>query len=316
MSVPFRHAPPDIRFDRFEVTPSDRAIGADIHLADVRDIDEATLRELKRAAIAYQVIRIRAQDLDPFDVVRFAKRLGDPTVRGRETNEGRSSRRRDNKLTDERFPEIGAVSNIVENGQAQGAYGNVELFWHSDMVTNEKPASLTVLYAVEAPSGEGQTVFTSTTLAAEALPPERLAELSRLSLKNSGAANAAGLVEGFDEITDVTTSPGRVHPLISAHPDTGRPALFLGRRMHAYIPDLPVDESERLLNEIWDQATQAQFQWEQDWRPGDLVVFDNRGLLHRRNPFSPEKRRLLQQIVLRGEHPVIRYAPAPETAEA
>jgi taurine dioxygenase len=303
-------------FQRISVVPSDRAIGADLQIIDVREIDEETVREIKRAAVAWQVVRIRGQELDPFDVVRFAKQIGDPTIRGRDTRERKGSPSRDNKLTDDRFPEIGAVSNIVEEGKPQGAYGAVELYWHSDMVTNEKPASFTVLYAVEAPSGEGQTVFASGTLAAEALPPERLAQYARLSLKNSAAANAAGLVEGFEEITDVTTSPGRVHPLVSVHPETGRPALFLGRRMHAYIPGLVVEESERLLDEIWAHATQEQFQWEQDWRPGDLVIFDNRGLLHRRNPFSPEKRRLLQQIVLRGEHPVIRYEPAAQAVDA
>jgi taurine dioxygenase len=311
-----RHAPDNLSFSRFKVTPSDRAIGADLHIDDVQTLDETAIREIKKAAVAYQVVRIRGQELGAAAVVHFAKRIGDPTVRGQETDEAKDSPRRDNKLTDDRFPEIGAVSNIVENGAPQGAYGNKELFWHSDMVTREKPASFTVLYAVEAPSGEGQTVFTSVTLAAETLPAERLAELSELSLKNSGAANAAGLVEGFDEITDVTTSPGRVHPLISAHPETGRPALFLGRRMHAYITGLPVEESEKLLDEIWAHATQERFQWEQDWRPGDLVIFDNRGVLHRRNPFSPEKRRLLQQIVLRGEHPVIRWRPAPRTEAA
>ncbi len=289
------------------VTPSGLAIGADLEIEDVNSGDSELWHEIERAVVEHQVVRIRGLDLGPAQVVAIAKRLGDPTVRGAETREGPAEKRRDNKLTDERFPEIGAVSNIVENGEPMGAYANHQLFWHSDMVTNEKPASYTVLYAVEAPSGEGQTVFTSAVLAAEDLPAERLAELTRLTLKNSKAANAAGLVEGFDEITDVTTSPGRIHPLISKHPKTGRPALFLGRRMHAYIPGLEVEQSERLIDELWEQATQERFQWTQDWRPGDLVLFDNRSVLHRREPFSPEKRRLLQQIVLKGRESVIPY---------
>jgi len=294
---------------KIAVVPSGAAIGADLIVEDILSPDEALWIEIEAAVIEHQVVRVRGLDLAPGDVVAIAKRLGDPTVRGVETEEGKARRlRRDNKLTDDRFPEIGAVSNIVEDGHAKGAYANHQLHWHSDMVTAERPASYTVLYAVEAPHGEGQTVFTSAVLAAEDLPASRLDELTRLTLKNSKAANAAGLVEGFDEITDVTTSPGRVHPLISRHPRTGRPALFLGRRMHAYIPGLPVAESERLIDELWDQATQDRFQWVQDWLPGDLVFFDNRSVLHRREPFSPEKRRLLQQIVLKGRDPVIPYA--------
>lgn len=298
------------------VSPSGGPIAADLSVPNIRSGDPELWGEIERALTENQVVRIRGLDLSPAEVVAVAKRLGDPTVRGKETDEGSRLNRRDNKLTDERFPEIGAVSNIVENGEPQGAYGNLPLDWHSDMVTRPNPATYTVLYAVEAPSGEGQTVFASGVLAAEALPVARVAELSRLTLKNSKGVNAAGRAEGFDEVTDVTTSPGTVHPLISKHPKTGRPALFLGRRMYAHIPGLPVAESERLLDELWAHATDRKFQWVQDWRAGDLVFFDNYSVLHRREPFAPTSRRLLQQLVLKGSHPVIPYRVEREPAEA
>lgn len=303
-------------YRRITVTPSGHPFAADLLVPDINSGDPELWAEIERAVTENQVVRLRGLDLSPAEVVAVAKRLGDPTVRGKETHEGPRVNRRDNKLTDERFPEIGAVSNIVEDGEPQGAYGNLPLDWHSDMVTRQNPASYTVLYAVEAPSGEGQTVFASSVLAAEALTPGKLAELTRLTLKNSKGVNAAGRVEGFDEVTDVTTSPGTVHPLVSKHPKTGRPALFLGRRMYAHIPGLSVPDSERLLDEIWAHTTDQKFLWVQDWRPGDLVLFDNYSVLHRREPFAPNSRRLLQQIVLKGSHPIIPYRVEREPAQA
>lgn len=308
--------PPGEAYRLITVTPSGGPFAADLTVPDINSGDPGLWGEIERAVTENQVVRIRGLKLSPAQVVAVAKRLGDPTVRGKETDEGVGSNKRDNKLTDDRFPEIGAVSNIVEDGEPQGAYGNLPLDWHSDMVTRQNPASYTVLYAVEAPSGEGQTVFASSVLAAEALSPEKLAELTRLTLKNSKGVNAAGRVEGFDAVTDVTTSPGTIHPLVSKHPKTGRPALFLGRRMYAHIPGLSVAESERLLDEIWAHTTAQQFLWVQDWRPGDLVFFDNFSVLHRREPFAPTSRRLLQQLVLKGSHPVIPYRVEREPAEA
>ena len=294
------------------VTPSGGALGADIVVPDIDSDEPAIWAAVEQAALTHQVIRFRGLKLDASQVVAIARHLGSPFVRGEETarlgappNATVEQMREDAKNTDESHPEIGVVSNVVENGKAKGVYGSQNLIWHSDMVTADIPAGFTVLYAVEAPSGEGQTIFTSIHAAAEALSATDLTELAGYTLKNSRAANAGGAVESFGEITDVTTSPGKIHPLVTVHPITGRPGLFLGRRLHAYIPGLSVEESERKLDAIWAHVTRDEFQWTQDWRPGDLVVFDNRAVLHRREPFSPDGRRVVQQIVLRGTPPPV-----------
>jgi taurine dioxygenase len=277
-------------------------IGAELKIADVRTITPAIFDEIRQAAVDYQVVRIRGQQLESADVVAFAGRFGrlNTWEDGAKTGAQKSEASGD-------FAEIGTVSNVVIDGVPIGAYANLELNWHSDKVTSLKPPSFTVLYAVEAPSGEGETVFASVAHAAEALAPEVLERLSSYDLKNSKAANAAGLREGLEPITDVTTSPGQVHPLVTQHPETGRPVLFLGRRLHAYIPGLSVEESEHVLDEVWAHATAERFQWIHDWKPGDVVIFDNRSVLHGRKPFSPEKRRHLQQLIVEGERHVIPY---------
>ena len=90
-------------------------------------------------------------------------------------------------------------------------------------------------------------------------------------------------------------APGAVHPAVMVHPETGRKALFLGRRDWAYIPGLSLADSEALLDEIWSYAAPAQFVWTQQWRVGDVVIWDNRSALHKRDDFDPAQRRLMRR---------------------
>ncbi|MBV9397890.1 MAG: TauD/TfdA family dioxygenase [Bryobacterales bacterium] len=96
-------------------------------------------------------------------------------------------------------------------------------------------------------------------------------------------------------------SPGVYHPLVVAHPETGKRALFLGRRRNAYIQGLPLAESEALLDELWQYATRDEFTWRHKWRPGDLVLWDNRCAMHRRDGFDPASRRVLHRTQIKGD---------------
>jgi taurine dioxygenase len=99
----------------------------------------------------------------------------------------------------------------------------------------------------------------------------------------------------------VTKTPGAVHPLVRLHPLTKRKALFLGRRPGAYIHGLPITESEELLDALWAHATQERFTWYQKWRIGDLVMWDNRCVMHRRDAFDESLRRLMHRTQIVGE---------------
>ena len=95
-------------------------------------------------------------------------------------------------------------------------------------------------------------------------------------------------------------TPGTLHPLVCIHPDTGRPGLYLGRRRNAYIEGLSLDESEALLDEIWREATRDQLTWRHQWRVGDLVLWDNRCTMHRRDGFDPASRRVMHRTQIRN----------------
>jgi taurine dioxygenase len=102
---------------------------------------------------------------------------------------------------------------------------------------------------------------------------------------------------------DFRTVPGPSHPIISTHPETGANLLFLGRRHGAYVNGLSLEDSEALLNELWAHATQPRFTYEHHWAPGDVVVWDNRATLHKRDPFASDSRRVLYAAQVEGHKP-------------
>jgi taurine dioxygenase len=94
---------------------------------------------------------------------------------------------------------------------------------------------------------------------------------------------------------------GARHPLVRLHPVSQRQALFLGRRRGAYIPGLSLSESEDLLNQLWAHVTQPKFSWGQQWQLGDMVLWDNRCTMHRREAFDTSSRRLMLRTQISGE---------------
>ena len=119
-----------------------------------------------------------------------------------------------------------------------------------------------------------------------------------------GTYNSGGYVrQGFAAVDDPLASPGVYHPLVVTHPETGRRALYLGRRRNAYVAGLPLSESEALLDELWRHATRDDIAWPHQWQAGDLVLWDNRCTMHRRDAFDPESRRVLHRTQIKGEKP-------------
>ena len=96
------------------------------------------------------------------------------------------------------------------------------------------------------------------------------------------------------------SAPGARHPLVSTHPETGRQCLFLGRRRNSSIEGLELAESDQLLDALWAHATQPRFTFRQEWRVGDVVIWDNRCTLHRRDAFDPAARRLLHRTQIKA----------------
>src|SRR6266446_5973267 len=262
------------RRPRMNVIPARQAFGAEIQGVYLRTIDGDDFSSIYRAWLDHSVLLFRGQILTDDDLIAFSERFGEldwaPIQEsGRRFVEG--------------HPEIYVVSNVIENGAPIGSLGAGEAAWHTDMSYLEDPPKASVLYALEVPPAGGNTYFCSMYRAYEALPDQLQERVRGMMLKHDGTYNSGGYVrQGTAAVDDPLVSLGVYHPLVCAHPETGRRHLYLGRRRNAYIQGLPLSESEALLDELWSYATQEESFWYNQWRAGDLVFWDNRSTMHRR----------------------------------
>ena len=174
------------------------------------------------------------------------------------------------------------------NGEPIGSLGDGEAVWHTDMSYLDVPPKASMLYALEVPPTGGNTSFCTMYGVYEALPAALKERIAGLKIKHDGTYNSGGYVrQGVTPTDDPRISPGAVHPLVCTHPATGRRMLYLGRRRNAYLVGLELAESEALLDELWEFVDAPQFAWEHVWRVGDLVLWDNRCTMHRRDAFDP-----------------------------
>jgi taurine dioxygenase len=277
-----------------KIVPTGAALGAEIQDVDLKHIGDRDFVTIHRAWLDNLVLLFRGQRLSDDDLITFSRRFGDldfaPVQEtGRRFVEG--------------HPEIYVVSNVIQNGVPIGSLGAGEAVWHTDMSYLEDPPKASMLYALEVPPAGGNTYFCNMYRAYEFLPDSLKRRISALTLKHDATYNSGGYVrQGVSATDDPTVSPGVYHPLVTTHPETGRHALYLGRRRNAYVGGLPLSESEALLDELWTYATRDEVTWHNQWRVGDVVLWDNRCTMHRRDPFDPDSRRILHRTQIKGRH--------------
>ncbi|MDE0179488.1 MAG: TauD/TfdA family dioxygenase, partial [Gammaproteobacteria bacterium] len=121
-----------------------------------------------------------------------------------------------------------------------------------------------------------------------------------IRLKHDAAHDSVGrLRRGHRHASSPLEAPGALHPMVRPHPENGTEALFLGRRQDAYVEGLPLAESEAFLDEVWRYVARPDATWTQQWRVGDLLIWDNRSVMHRRAAFDPNARRLMRRTQVR-----------------
>jgi taurine dioxygenase len=201
------------------------------------------------------------------------------------------------------FPEINVISNVKnEQGTPIGNLGDGEAVWHADMTYQELPPKAGILYALEVPENQGNTHFANMALAYSELPNRLKEKINDKILIHDSAHNSAGMLrKGYEEVENPSDTPGARHPIVIRDKNTNKKLLFLGRRPHAYIIGLELEESEDLLNEIWEHATQDKFTWTQKWEKGDLLMWKNLNVLHKRDAFDPNTRRVMHRTQIKGE---------------
>lgn len=278
------------------VIPSDKALAADVRDVDLsKPLDDAAMAQILEAWSQHLVLRFRDQQLTDPQLEQFSARLG-PLDRAPAYSPG-------TEVT-VKSDFVAVISNVVQNGKPIGDLGNAEALWHTDMSYNELPPMASALFALEIPPMGGETGFCNMYLAYESLPAGLKRRVAGLSCKHDSSRNSTGgLRRGQPATTTPRDAPGAVHPLVRTHPVTGRNALFLGRRLNAYIMGLEPQESEALLDELWAHSTRSELTWYQEWQLGDLVLWDNRCVMHRRNAFDGSARRIMHRTQMGGDRP-------------
>ena len=288
--------------DPIEVVPARAALGAEIRGIDLKTIDDAAFARLHAQWLDHLLLVFRGQSMQPQDLVNFARRFGTPV-----TSSNLHKRDLEERTANKVFnlpPEVTVVTNVKQDGKPVGILGDGEVVWHADFSFKERPTAARMLLAVEIPPEGGHTYFTNCYAAYDTLPSEMKKRIAGMTIKQANIVDTAMQIRpGARLDMDIREIEGPSHPIVSTHPETGRSMLFLGRRHSAYVNGLPLEESEALLNALWAHATESRFVYEHEWAVGDVVVWDNRATLHKRDPFDSQARRVLYASQVEGHKP-------------
>ena len=275
--------------DQLSLTPLSPALGIQVSGVDLAaPMDEATFSRVLQAWHDGLILLFRNQDISEAQQAAFGARFGE-LGKVLHQHGGRGA-----------HPGVMYISNIVENGKLIGALPDGEMYFHSDQCYTERPAMATMLYAMEIPSSGGNTLFANMYKAYETLPRK-----VKEQIQNKKAWNVYDYAANPTKRGEVNPdAPRCAHPIVRTHPATKRKALYVNRLMTESIEGMPRAESDELLRYLFDHSEQPQFIYEHVWRPGDLILWDNRCTLHARTDFDASERRKLRRVAVLGDTPV------------
>ena len=277
--------------DKLNLEKLDAPLGAEINGLDLTKIlSTDTVDAVLQAWYDNQVLVFRDQELTPQQLVDFTAQLGEP---GRPRMPSQTVR----DIIPDLPPEIMIVSNVRVDGKPLGLAHDGEMWFHSDMCYAEIPHTATLLYAVDLPSEGGNTMFADMYAAYDNLKPatrDRLEGSKALQVHDYKRTERPGVDLDLSKIGNFA------HPVFVTHPETGKKALYVNRLMTARIEGFDRQESDALLEELFAVGEDPAIIYEHVWRPGDLVMWDNRCITHARTDFPHEERRLLRRTTLIG----------------
>jgi taurine dioxygenase len=290
-----------------QIVPTGKAVGAEIRGVDLSQPVPADLGSALHAAwLDRLVLLFRDQYLDAANYLGAARIFGDPVEGG-----ARRYMKAAGMQLEDRFPELTILSNLDESGKPvrdNGGLGSYEVVWHSDNSYVEAPPAGSCLYSLEVPTHSGNTSFNNQYLAYETLPEELRQAISGRRSKQDASRNSAGVLRpGLKTPERPDDVPGPMHPLVRRHPETGRIALYLGRRRiypSQFIEGFSEAESEALLERLWSHATRPELSWTHSWAAGDFLVWDNRCAMHYRDEVDETQRRVMFRTQFAGQVPI------------
>lgn len=258
----------------YAVQPLDGAFGADVSGIDLGgQIGPGVLADLRRLFHERQLMVIRDQEITPERFLWFARAFGAPQLHILA------------HLRHRQVPEILPLSNIFENGQPIGVYDGAA-FWHQDMAFEEVPSNVTVVHALEVPAAGGETLFADMWAAYDALDAETRAQIEGMRARHRYGNRADEDFQTRTKAMELTEEEQRqvrdvFHPLVLAHPVTGRRGLYGVAATSRGIEGMEDAEGRALLDRLAGHAGQDRFVHAHNYRVGDIVLWDNFSLMHR-----------------------------------
>jgi len=270
------------------------AFGVVVEGADLASLDETEFAEIDRLWKAHGAMLVRGQQaMTDAQFEAFSRRFGelDPPPNqgvGRKNVPG--------------FPNLYVVSNeLGADGEPLGALGYGEAVWHTDMSYLPVPPIISMLLARKLPARGGNTSVAGMCAAYENLPAALKARIRTLEIKHDGTRDSGGnLRKDMQDDPNPMSSPGHPHPAVIRDPGTGKPALFLGRRPGAYVMGLALDQSEKLLDELWKHALRPENTYEHRWQVGDVLIWSNYSTMHKRGEFDKNTVRRMHRSQIKG----------------
>lgn len=279
-----------------EIRPLSDALGAEVTGLDLtRPINDAQKQQIQDAFLKHHLLCLRSEPLDPADFARVAGYFGKPQLQ--------LLRRRRHGET----PEVSILDSTYKSQEDKpDDMSLVRLSgWHTDDSYFATPAKATLLQSIEIPESGGETRFCNMRKAYLDLPEETRQRIDKLRAVHSydtkrAPARAVKLTKEEEAET-----PDVDHPLVRTHEDTGEKTIYFNSNRTDQVVGMERTESDALLDMIYDHVTQPKYQYHHKWRVGDILLWDNRCLMHSVNmDFPVGQRRLHQRILLEGPRPV------------
>lgn len=271
-------------FNQFKVCPVTPSIGAEIEGVDLHErLSDETIDEIRQALLTYKVIFFRDQDISQEQHIAFARRFGELEVHPiSEKNE-------------QEHPEIFHLKT-----RPDGSAGGADV-WHSDVTWRAEPSLGSVLRGRTIPEVGGDTMWADMVAAYEGLSPAMKEWVCTLTAVHDGSGFAAYLNMSLEDW--YKRFPLQEHPVVRTHPETGERALYVNRSFTRSIKGLSEKESDWLLEHLYDQASQPEYQVRFRWKANSIAFWDNRSCQHYAVADYAPAMRHVERVTITGDKP-------------
>ena len=288
------NSPVDLRLP-ITVRPLTAKLGAEISGVKLAEaISDEVFDAIYQAYLRYQVLLFPPQELPPGRQVEFARQFGEVQIHVM------------NQYHADGFPELYRLSNLDEQGRPNGKHPDKgTLYWHTDGSWRRVTGQATIIYGEVVPKVGGETHFCDMYGAYERLDPAWKARIANLrAMHNLDFSRTRR--HGEDPMTEAQRleTPPVDHPVVRTHPETGRKCLYLGDHAESIV-GMPYAEGRALIEELNVLAVHPDLTYEHRWTPRELIVWDNRCVMHRATPYDPMTQgRVVRRCTVLGEVPV------------